>query len=313
MKWIMRMPLKNIGVFLGLLFCFISAAFDVYVGFVTQVLNPWVVIFYCFVSSALMFLGYGIWKNRYSLALKVRQDSVWVVLSNVSVLLNWGGLFYALRYLEPAVVGVASVACGPALTLVVAIFIKTDSKVRRVEAVIACLVLLSVGVMLFQSFLGASGVSSSFEQRIVGIISVVVCALGTVFYTFCSKRLYRARWKAYEILAVRNVLIIAVASLFILLSGTSLRLATEWVLPMAVLVVVGHIVPVFLIQKTILHLSALNVSFVLLMLPVFTLLLQYLDARVTVSVESVVAVLIIVVLLALLAAFNAQNTGRALK
>lgn len=305
------MPLKNTGVLLGLLFCFISAAFDVYVAFVMQVLNLWVIVFYCFSSSAVLFVGYSLWKDETSLVINIRRDSVWVVFSNVAVLLNWGGLFYALRYLEPAVVGVASVASGPALTLVVAVFIKADNKVRRVEAVIAYLVLLSVGVMLYQSFIGASGLSSSsFEQRIIGIVSVVVCALGTVFYTFCSKKLYRAGWKSYEILAVRNVLIIIVGGLFVSLGESSLSLAAEWVMPMVVLVVLGHIVPVMLIQKAILHLSPLNVAFVLLMLPVFTLLLQYFDSRVSVSVESITAVLIIVVLLALLAVFNTQSKGR---
>lgn len=74
------MPLKNTGVLLGLLF-FINAAFHVYVAFVMQVLNLWVMVFYCFSSSAVLFVGYSLWKDEKSLVINIRRDSVWVVLA----------------------------------------------------------------------------------------------------------------------------------------------------------------------------------------------------------------------------------------
>ena len=306
-------PIKT-GVLLGLLFCFISAAFDVYVAFVTQTLDTLVVILYCFVSSMLVFLGYSLWRGRYSLLIKCQQYWPLIVVANISVLLNWGGLFYALRFLEPAVVGVASVACGPALTLIVSSFIKGMGRARSVEILIAILVLLSVAIMLFNSFLGESGISSmSVEQRVIGIISVVLCALGTVLYTIVSKKLFKHHWQIYEILAVRNVLLVVVCSLFVAFSDVSYSLTVEWVLPMLVLVVVGHLLPIYLIQKTIFHLSAINVAFVLLTLPVFTLLLQFMDARVSFSMPSIAAVGIIVTLLASLTLFNRQANNRGPK
>lgn len=305
---------KNTGVLLGLLFCFISAAFDVYVAFVTQIIDTMVVIFYCFVSSMLLFLAYSLWLDKRSLILKLRQHWPLIAVVNISVLLNWGGLFYALRFLEPAVVGVASVACGPALTLIVSAFIKGTGKASSVETLIAILVLLSVAMMLFQSFVGQSGISStSPEQRLIGIISVVLCALGTVLYTIVSKKLFMRHWQTCEILAVRNVLIVVVCSLFITFSDVSFSLAVEWVLPMSVLVIAGHLLPIYLIQKTIFHLSAINVAFVLLTLPVFTLLLQFLDARVSFSIPSMAAVSFIVMLLVWLTLFNRHVKNRGLK
>lgn len=301
----------NLGVILGLLFCFISAAFDVYVAFMTQTLNTAVVIFYCFVSSTALFFIYGLWVGRHELTRltsKFQQDWSLVAWVNVSVLLNWGGLFYALRFLEPAVVGVASVACGPALTLLVSSFVKGAGKANAMEALIAGLVLLSVAMMLFQSFVGESGISStSVEQRLIGIVSVVLCALGTVLYTIISKKMFASHWKTYEILAVRNILMVVICSLFIRFSDASFSLATQWVLPLSVLVVVGHLLPVYLIQKTIFHLSPIAVSFVLLTLPVFTLILQYLDSRVAFSMPSILAVGLIVVLLAWLAISNRRG------
>lgn len=306
------MHIKSTGVLLGLLFCFISAAFDVYVAFVIQTLNTLVVIFYCFVSSSLLFLGYSLWKDRESLFSNVKQAGLLIVWVNVAVVLNWGGLFYALRYLEPAVVGVASVACGPAITLVISRFIKSDSKTTPIEAVIACLVLVSVAIMLFQSFVGESGISSTtFEQRVIGIVSVVLCALGTVLYTISSKKLFARHWKVEQILAVRNFLIVVMCSALIFTDTVSFKIANEWIAPMLVLVVLGHVLPIYLIQQSIFHLSALHVSFVLLTLPVFTLWLQYMDSRVAFSMSSVVAVGVIVALLLLLSLASVRKNGRA--
>lgn len=305
------MQIKNKGVVLGLLFCFISAAFDVYVAFVTQTLSTVVVIFYCFVSSSLLFLGCSLWKDRVSLFSNVKQGRMLVVWINISVVLNWGGLFNALRYLEPAVVGVASVACGPALTMIISAFIKSDSKATPAEAVIACLVLLSVAIMLFQSFVGVSGISSTtFEQRIIGIVSVVLCALGTVLYTVVSKRMFARHWKIEQILAIRNLLMVAICSVLVSVSDVSFSVAPEWIAPMLVLVVLGHVLPIYLIQQSIFHLSALHVSFVLLTLPVFTLWLQYMDSRVAFSMSSVVAVGVIVALLLLLSLSSVRKKGR---
>ena len=286
------------GVVVGLIFCLISAAFDVYVAFVTQTINTLLVVFYCFTTSAIFFVVCALFDNAGSLLSKIRMHWVIVVVVNVSVLLNWGGLFYALKYLEPAVVGVASVACGPALTLVILMANKRNAKVAFVDAVVSCLVLVSVGIMLFNSFAGDSGIATTtLEERLMGIASVVVCALGTVMYTVFSKELYRRQWSVYEILAVRSVVMVGACVLAMTALGESFRVNAELILPMVLLVVIGHLLPIYLIQKTIFYLTPIHVSLVLLTLPVFVLLLQYLDDRVEFSIASVTAVSLIVFLL----------------
>ncbi|WP_273825906.1 DMT family transporter [Pseudomonas asplenii] len=290
--------MKRYGVALGLLFCAVSAAFDVYVAFITQTISTLGVIFYCFSASAVSFLIYALYTGGASLVIKFKKDLMLVALVNGSVLLNWGGLFYALRYLEPAVVGVASVACGPAITLVVSAFDKKSTRASLVDTLVSYLVLVSVGIMLFNSFSGNSGVvHTSVEQRILGILAVITCALGTVLYTVFSKRLFAAAWATYEILAVRNVAMVILCAFFITVTGDGFSIGREWFWAMALLVFVGHLLPIYLIQKTIYHLSPLHVSLVLLALPVFVLLFQYLDSRVEFSIASVLAIGIIVVLL----------------
>ncbi|KER04232.1 hypothetical protein QPK14_09960 [Photorhabdus temperata subsp. temperata] len=105
------------GVIYGIVFCLISAAFDVFVAYLTQSINSAIVIFYCFISSTLLFMTISICKGVDELILKVRKNTLLVLIINVSVLLNWGELIISLRFLEPAIVGVASVACGPAITI----------------------------------------------------------------------------------------------------------------------------------------------------------------------------------------------------
>ncbi len=286
------------GMVTGLIFCLISAAFDVYVAFVTQTLNTMLVIFYCFISSAVLFIACALYRNPVYFYSKIRAGWKSIVVINLSVLLNWGGLFYALRYLEPAVVGVASVACGPALTLVISFFDKRSVKAAFVDSLVSCLVLISVGIMLFNSFAGDSGIATTtVAQRLLGIVSVVVCALGTVMYTVFSKEMFARQWSIYEILAVRNLAMIGVCAIGIFLTSVGFSLDRDLILPIGVLVVLGHLLPIYLIQKTIYHLTPIHVSLVLLTLPIFVLLLQYLDDRVEFSMASVTAVSIIVLLL----------------
>ncbi|AZF16853.1 DMT family transporter [Pseudomonas sp. R3-18-08] len=292
------MLMQRTGLIIGLVFCLISAAFDVYVALITQSISTLNVIFYCFITSTCFFGAWAFFRNMRSLCSKLRAQWPLVVMVNLAVLLNWGGLFYALRYLEPAVVGVASVACGPALTLVISLLNKRSVKVALADALVSWLVLISVAIMLFNSFMGDSGVvTTTGGQRVLGIASVLACALGTVMYTVFSKEMFARQWSVYEILGIRNIAMVGVCAVAIPATGGSFLLDRELIPPMAVLVVLGHLLPIYLIQKTIYYLAPIHVSLVLLTLPVFVLLLQYMDARVEFSFASVAAVTVIVFLL----------------
>jgi drug/metabolite transporter (DMT)-like permease len=289
---------QRTGLIIGLVFCLISAAFDVYVALITQSISTLNVIFYCFVASACFFGAWAFFRNTRSLCSKLIAQWSSVVMINLAVLLNWGGLFYALRYLEPAVVGVASVACGPALTLIISLLNKRSVKVALADALVSWLVLISVAIMLFNSFVGDSGVvTTTGGQRVLGIASVLACALGTVMYTVFSKEMFARQWSVYEILGIRNIAMVGVCAVALPATGGSFLLDREMIPPMVVLVVLGHLLPIYLIQKTIYYLTPIHVSLVLLTLPVFVLLLQYMDARVEFSFASVAAVTVIVFLL----------------
>nr|WP_256467995.1 EamA family transporter [Yersinia ruckeri] len=162
--------------------------------------------------------------------------------------------------------------------------------------------------MLINSFTGSSGLTStSPTQRIVGIISVILCALGTVLYTIVSKIMFQRGWQTYEILAVRNILIL-LASFVYLSSDKQLFLVNDnYIIPLIILVLIGHILPIYLIQKTIFYLTALRVSLVLLTLPIFTLILQYFDERISVSISSIVSLSFILILLLYLSIFKLKK------
>ncbi|OWO79214.1 transporter [Photorhabdus luminescens] len=290
------------GVIYGVIFCLISAASDVFVAYLTQSINSAIVIFYCFISSTLLFMAISIYKGIDQLIVKVRKNTLLVLIVNVSILLNWGGLIISLRFLEPAIVGVASVACGPAITILLSAFIdKGEAKTEKLEVVISWLVLIGVGVMLVNVFLGNSGLpSSSIQDRIIGIVSVIIGAVGTVLYTIFSKKLFKEKWQTYEILSVRSILMVILSFLYISLSDVSLTLNIDIILPMFILVAVGHLLPIYLVLKAINAITPLHVSLLFLLIPVFTILFQYFDSRIAFSVESFIAALVIVSLLTIL-------------
>ncbi|MCC8376048.1 MULTISPECIES: EamA family transporter [Photorhabdus] len=298
------------GVIYGVIFCLISAAFDVFVAYLTQSINSAIVIFYCFISSTLLFMMISIFKGIDQLIVKVRKNTLLVLIVNISILLNWGGLIIALRFLEPAIVGVASVACGPAITILLSSFIdKDEAKTEELEVVISWLVLIGVGVMLVNAFLGNSGLSSTSSQdRIIGIVSVIIGAVGTVLYTISSKKLFKEKWQTYEILSVRSILMVILSFCYISLSDVSLSLNIDLILPMLILVAVGHLLPIYLVLKAINAITPLHVSLLFLLIPVFTILFQYLDSRIAFSVESLIAASVIVSLLIILGVSKIKKT-----
>lgn len=287
------------GMILGIVFCFLSGAFDVTVGHITQSLDPMLLGLYCFLSSALLF-GFAKLFNdsRQRLHQMVKTHWDFIILLNISVVMTWVGLFYALKFLEPAVVGVVSVAVGPALTLIISLFIGSDHKVTSYDKAISWLVLLVVFIMLGNSFYGHSGVTViNASDRVLGIISILICAIGTVSYTLISKSLGNKGWLSTEMLAVRNILMVLVSFAIIYTNHIPLTIEHDLVIPMIVLVVLGHIVPIYLIQKTILMISPLQVAIILLSLPVFTLLLEYLDDRISFSLPTIISIIIILILM----------------
>ncbi|WP_367143722.1 EamA family transporter [Pantoea stewartii] len=303
----------SVGVVSGIVFCGISAAFDVYVSNITQTLEPSVFIVYCFIIATTIFTSISLSKSGTSYFKKSVQNIGLLTKVNVAVMLNWGGLILSLKYLEPAVVGIASVACGPALTIVISrYFIRSSSPPNRTEAFIAWIILIGVIIMLVNSYFGKSGVvDTSYIERSIGIISVVCSAIGTVLYTFFSKDLGKKGWKSYEILGVRNLIMLLIALAYCYYNSINL-LATESLLLVIILLsIFGHVIPIFLIQKSISILDPIHVSLLLLLLPVFTLLLQFFDSRIFISWESILSVVIITFLLVFLGInkFKAKKRG----
>ncbi|WLS79838.1 EamA family transporter [Erwinia pyri] len=303
----------SVGVVCGIVFCGISAAFDVYVSNITQTLEPSVFIVYCFIIATTIFTSISLFRSGTSYFKKSFHDIRLLTKVNVAVMLNWGGLILSLKYLEPAVVGIASVACGPALTIVISrYFIRSSSPPNRTEAFIAWIILFGVIVMLINSYFGKSGVvNTSHIERLIGIISVVCSAVGTVLYTFFSKDLGNKGWKSYEILGLRNLLMLLIALAYCSYNNINLITTESLLLTIILLSVLGHVIPIFLIQKSISILDPIHVSLLLLLLPVFTLLLQFFDSRIFISWESILSVVIITFLLIFLGInkFNAKKRG----
>ncbi|EDJ8986860.1 EamA/RhaT family transporter [Salmonella enterica subsp. diarizonae] len=304
------------GIVYGILFCIISAAFDVFVSNIIQNINPAIFILYCFILSTLIFIFISGIKTGYrNYLIKAKMNFLNIFQINLSVLLNWGGLILSLKYLEPAVVGIASVACGPALTLIISRYIiKGASSPTKIETYIAWIVLFGVIIMLINSYYGNSGITSTSDyERIIGILCVALSAVGTVFYTFFSKKLSLNNWKSYEVLGLRNVLMLITVLLYGFISNLSFALNAEMLYIVLILSIIGHIFPIFLIQSSIVNLDPIHVSLILLLLPVFTLLFQFADDRVQISYESIGAVIFITVPLALLGINKFKNNKKVIK
>ena len=255
---------------------------------------------YCFLSSSILFGFSKLVTDRRTLQQKIKTHLRLVLLLNLSVVMTWGGLFYALKFLEPAVVGVVSVAIGPALTLLIGLFIGSNRNVANSDKIISCLVLLVVFIMLGNSFLGHSGITvTSLADRFWGVSSILLCAIGTVSYTIISKLLCNKGWFSTELLAIRNILMVIVSFAIVYTNNIPWTVERDLIVPIILLVILGHLIPIYMIQKTIMLVSPLHVSLIVLSLPVFTLLLQYFDDRVSVSIATIISIMLILILMSI--------------
>ncbi len=97
---------------------------------------------------------------------------------------------------------------------------------------------------------------------------------------------------------------------YVSVSSVSLSLDIDMILPMSILVIVGHLLPIYLVLKTINAITPLHVSLLFLLIPVFTIIFQYLDSRIAFSVESLIAASVIVSLLIILGVSKIKKTNR---
>lgn len=196
-----------------------------------------------------------------------------LILLNASTALTFLTFFYALKLIEPAIVGAVEIGIGPVLAVIIT-FALTGQK-PSVQRIMVCVGVLAGCAILALAAVKGSGFASFGENAWLGLLASVAAGIGAVLITMASKALLNRGWKFEAVLAHRFYLIIPISLAMTLGSGLP---SIEWsgYLIAALLAVgfIGVLVPLYLLQVGIGLCDAYTVMVTMAALPVLTFIIE---------------------------------------
>lgn len=196
-----------------------------------------------------------------------------LLLLNASTALTFLCFFYALKLIEPAIVGAVEIGIGPILAVLISMVL-TGERPSFVRVVV-CVGILAGCTVLGVSALQGSGFASFGRNAWLGLGASVAAGVGAVLITMASKTLLNRGWKFGAVLAHRFYLILPISLMMTL--GTDVA-AVEWsgslIVALLVVSVVGVLAPLYLLQVGIGRCDTYTVMVTMAALPVLTFIIE---------------------------------------
>ncbi|WP_234447728.1 DMT family transporter [Viridibacillus soli] len=278
-----------LGVFALLTSAILTSFSQVFYANKVQSVNPFLFTGISFFITSIYFQIFVIGKNR-----KYHWEISWrpLLKLNISSILAFMGFYYALKYIEPAIVSSLEMGLGPLLIILIAVIQR--EKTRKARWFIAIGTLLACILVIGAVFTGRSAVNIEFNiQVVIGVIASIICGLGAVLCTIYSKQLSTTGWTSSMILSKRFIGIILLSFIFTYdLIFPYLLENIVWIL---VVTIAGVLLPMYLLQKGIQYCESFLVMMSLCFVPVFTFFIQLLDPRLEWSMLTFLGVLLLLV------------------
>lgn len=196
-----------------------------------------------------------------------------LLLLNASTALTFLSFFYALKLIEPAIVGAVEIGIGPILAVGLSLLLTGERP--SMLRVVVCLGVLAGCAILGGAALQGSGFASFGRNAWLGLSASVAAGIGAVLITMASKTLLNRGWKFGAVLAHRFYLILPLSLVMTL--GTDM-VALEWSSTLAatllVVSVVGVLAPLYLLQVGIGRCDPYTVMVTMAALPVLTFIIE---------------------------------------
>lgn len=216
-----------------------------------------------------------------------------VVKLNLSSILAFMGFYYALKYIEPAIVSSLEMGLGPLFVLLITLSLSIERGVSKNEWIIALGTLIACIVLIVAIVKGQTGIANE-NGMILGIIASVLCGLGAVLCTIFSKELSISGWSSSMILAHRFYGIIILSFLFTY--DLVIKYLSENIVWILFVTFFGVTLPIYLLQKGIQYCEPFIVMMSICFVPVFTFFFQLFDPRIVWSNITLLGVLFLFVL-----------------
>ena len=284
---------SKLGVFLVLSFLIMANANAVFSGWLLQSIPTFKLLFWGFLITTLFFfirlsLSHGL------AALKIPHTSfIGLITLNIASSISWIGYYWALKFIEPAIVSALMGCIGP-LFILMAGFISTRS-ISINQAFTSVGIIVGTAVLSWASIANLSAVKNVTEHNVLfGLGAAFIGGLGQVMTTLSTKSLAKQNWNASQIMAHRFYLLTVISGIAALSSTGLLLESLDSILSVGAVSILGILIPLWLLQKGIIICSPFTVSVLLSLGPLMTLLFQGFDSRLLWSNMSVVGCGIIV-------------------
>lgn len=209
---------------------------------------------------------------------------------NIASAITFMGFYFALKYVEPAIVSSLEMGIAPLFILILMMLqrkiISTKKWIISIGTLAACLMLIWAVIN------GASGIASQISSKMfIGIFASILCGIGAVFCSEYSKQLSDIGWTSSMILSKRYIGIILIS--FIFTYDLITPYFMENIIWILIVTISGVLIPNYLLQKGIQYTNTFLVMMSLSFIPVFTFLFQLFDTRIHFSLVTCVGVLLL--------------------
>jgi drug/metabolite transporter (DMT)-like permease len=278
-----------------LIFTLSQAFRDVYFGDVFQRYNYFVVLLIAFSLSTVIFASSALVRAPGDFG-KLHGQMRAIVSANITTALAWTCFFFALTYLDPAIVNTIHSAMGP-LTVVVlgacGVALAKPKPISRIEYAGYAGIAASVVALWWVVIGGYSGLpTTNFRVSITGLALLGVSGASiTVSLLYC-KRLQDRGVGADAITAVRYIVLIALAGSVVLWRGKTGIAAPRELGILAAATTALIVLPLFAFQLGIGRTAPLTAQVIRALGPAFVFALEQFDGRVRYSTPTLVCILL---------------------
>lgn len=267
-------------------FLLMANANAVFSGNLLQSLHPIILLFWSFLVTSVFFnTGLLLGSGRRALAID-RPSAGALSIINATSALNWIGYYYALRFIEPAIVSALMGGLGPLSTIALERIVRGRQLPARTY-VAGSGILLGAALLAWASLSGLSGLKGiSLSDSVIGLTAATIGGGSQALNTIAAKQLGDRGWTATRIMAHRFYLLIAVAAL-LAATGPGFWVDTAGQAGgVAIATVLGVIAPLWLLARGILLSEPFTVAALLSLAPIVTYIFQGFDNRIHWSVAS---------------------------
>ncbi|OEH92579.1 DMT family transporter [Bacillus solimangrovi] len=288
-----KAPIQNTYLYSLLLLtisALLTSANQVFYAKQVQTINPITFTFISFLLCMIMFQTIHYLKKDTSKNSKTSYRDI--VLLNISTVVAFVSFYFALKYIEPAVVSAIEMGLAPFFLLVFSTWLYPSRKASVKDYFISAGVLTGSLFLYWTTINGQSGLGViPGDTLFKGISAALSCSIGAVFATIYSKRLSNQGWHAEKIMAHRFYAIIIFSALFASKSLPNVLINHwEWIL---IASIAGVILPLYLMQIGIQFCDPFVVMMSICLIPIFTFFFQLFDPRIVWSTQTLFGILLL--------------------